>query len=42
MRMPCQALVRCGVLCSQREKARLLWQAVQLTPSEVDMCIISP
>ncbi len=41
MRMPYHAVARCGVLSSQRQNERLLWQKVQLTPSACDMCIIS-
>ena len=41
IRMPYQALTRCGVLWLQFEKARVLWQYVQLTPSALLMCIIN-
>ena len=39
--MPCQAVTRCGVLSDQFEKARELWQKVQLTPRLFDMWIMS-
>ena len=42
MRMPCQAVVRCGGAASQVSKMRVLWQKVQFTPRPSDMCIISP
>jgi|GEM_PF-6763026 len=42
MRMPYQATFRCGVLNSQEANPRVLWQYVQLTPSDDDMCIIRP
>ena len=42
MRMPCQALVRCGVLSLHSLKLRVLWQYVQLTPSAFEKCIIRP
>ena len=43
MRMPYQAVVCAGGLCVLHSaKDRLLWQWVQFTPSDVEICIISP
>ena len=39
--IPCQAVTRFGVLWLQSEKARVLWQKLQLTPRESAKCIIS-
>ena len=37
-----QAVVRWIGLCGQSANARLLWQKVQFTPSDLLMCIIRP
>ena len=42
IRMPYQAVARCGVLVSHDAIERVLWQYVQLTPSDCAMCIIRP
>ena len=40
IRMPCQAVTRCGGLSDQSCMARVLWQKVQFTPRPSDMCIM--
>ena len=42
MRMPYQAVVRCGGLSAQLAIERVLWQKVQFTPSDWLMCTIRP
>lgn len=42
IRMPYQAVARCGGLPSHSAIDRVLWQYVQFTPSASDMCIIRP